>query len=138
MRKTIFSLLSLSVAGVLVGACSSGNEKTPDGGTIYTSAPPNDIACSSDSDCCVAIDQCHSVAYVIHAGDSLQIAQTNCNLCIAPAVQVWCANGKCQNAVVPFDQNTPQQFLSDHCGPITLPDAGTVSGSDAGSHGCGG
>jgi hypothetical protein len=136
MRKLIL-VLSVSLTAFVVVACSTsdGNQKTPDGGTIYTSAPPSDIACNSDSDCCVAIDLCHSVSYVVHAGDSLQIPQTACNLCIAPAVQVWCSGGKCQNAVVPFDSNTPQAFMSDHCGPIAMPDAG-ITTADAGTHGC--
>lgn len=94
------------IVALLVTACSSGNAKTPDGGTIYTGPPPNDISCNTDSDCCVAIDTCHSVAYVVHAGDSLQISQTGCNLCIAPPVQVWCESGKCQNMVLPISPST--------------------------------
>ena len=127
-------VLSAFAFGVLFTACSSGNDKTPDGGTVYTSAPPSDVSCSSDSDCCVAIDTCHSIAYVVHAGDSLQIPQNGCNLCIAPAVQVWCSGGKCQNAVVQMSQSTDQQLLTDHCGYIG-PDAG-LSSADAGAHGC--
>jgi hypothetical protein len=121
--------------GAVIAACSSDGGKTADGGTIYTGAPPNDISCNVDSDCCVAIDQCHSIAYVVHAGDALDIPQTNCNLCIAPAVQVWCEGGKCQNAVLPFSQDT-QSFIGNHCGQLPLPDGGTVTSSDAGAHGC--
>jgi len=130
--RTVFSSLVFGV--LLFTACSGGNDKTPDGGTIYTSAPPSDVSCNSDSDCCVAIDTCHSIAYVVHAGDSLQIPQNNCNLCIAPPVQVWCSGGKCQNAVVPLTQSTDQQLLGDHCGYVG-PDAG-LSSSDGGAHAC--
>jgi hypothetical protein len=129
-RSSFFVVLSLCVA-----ACSSSNaQKTPDGGTLWTSAPTGDVACSVDSDCCVAVDLCHSMSYVVHAGDALDIPQTNCNLCIAPAVQVWCSGGKCQNAVLPFSQDT-QPLTMNHCGPIVL-DAGTPPASDAGAHGC--
>jgi hypothetical protein len=121
--------------GVVTAACSSDDAKTPDGGTLYTSAPPNDISCSGDADCCVAIDECHSIAYVVHAGDSLQIPQTNCNLCIAPPVQVWCEGGKCQSAVLSLTPDT-QSFATNHCGQLPVPDGGTVTSSDAGAHGC--
>jgi len=129
MRK-LFLLL------FLVAACSSNAEKTPDGGTVYTSAPSGDVSCNSDSDCCVAVDTCHSVAYVVHAGDSLQIPQTDCNLCLAPPVQVWCESGKCQSAVLPFSSDT-EGLMGDHCGSVALPgDAGAPAASDAGAHGC--
>jgi hypothetical protein len=134
MRQSV--LVVLSFAALILAACSGDNAKTPDGGTIYTSAPPNDISCNTDSDCCVAIDACHSIAYVVHAGDSLQIPQTNCNLCIAPPVQVWCSSGKCQSATLPISPST-QSFMTDHCGSLALPDdAGAVTSSDAGAHGC--
>ena len=135
MRTYSFVLVVPAIVGLVFSACSSGNAKTPDGGTIYTSTPPTDIPCNLDTDCCVAIDQCHSVAYVVHAGDSLQIPQTNCNLCIAPPVQVWCDNGKCTNAVLPFTSDTPQALMTDHCGPVVI-DAGVPPTSDSGAHGC--
>jgi len=122
----------VSVVGVVAIACSSGNEKTPDGGTLYTSPPSGDVSCNSDSDCCVAVDTCHSIAYVVHAGDALDLPQTGCNFCVAPAVEVWCSGGKCQSAVLPVSaQITP--YNNDHCGPFAL-DGGTPS--DSGVHGC--
>jgi hypothetical protein len=134
MRKSLSLVLSFGL--LLLSACSSSNAKTPDGGTVYTSPPPNDIPCSTDSDCCVAVDTCHSIAYVVHAGDSLQIPQTGCNLCLAPPVQVWCANGTCQSATLPFTPDT-QSLATDHCGSVTLSaDAGTPASSDAGAYGC--
>jgi hypothetical protein len=132
MRTSSFSVLFFST--LILAACSSDNAKTPDGGTVYTNAPSGDVSCNTDSDCCVAIDTCHSIAYVVHSGDTLQIPQNGCNFCIAPAVQVWCSGGKCQNMVVPTSANPDQQLLVNHCGYVG-PDAGQTS-SDAGSHGC--
>ena len=87
MRKNLLTLT------VLIG-CSSSAQHTSDGGTIYTASdPPAAIACTTDSDCCVFADECHSAAYVVHAGDTVQVSQTGCNLCLVPSVQVWCSGG---------------------------------------------
>jgi hypothetical protein len=130
MRSFLFALLSF----LLFAACSNsdGVAKTADGGNIYTSAPPTQISCSSDSDCCVAVDECHSVAYVVHAGDELDTPQTGCNLCLAPQVQVWCgSNGTCQSAALPSSEDA---IATNHCGQLA--DAGTSSGGDSGAYGC--
>jgi hypothetical protein len=115
-------------------ACSSGNQKTPDGGTLYTSAPPDTIACTTDTDCCVATDTCHSVAYVVHAGDGVSMSQTDCNLCIVPPVQVWCKNGTCQSGVLSHLVQGMEAFAQDHCGTLPIPDGGdgTLYGPDGG------
>jgi hypothetical protein len=118
---------------VLVG-CSSGSSKTPDGGTIYTSIPPDNIPCTTDSDCCVVTDSCRSAAYVVHAGDQVKMPSTACNLCIVPAVQVWCKAGVCQSGELHNLSSDTAPFMQDHCGSLPLPDAGdnTLYGPDGG------
>jgi hypothetical protein len=114
---------------VVIG-CSS-TETTSDGGTIYTSDPPANIPCNVDSDCCVVADECHSAAYVVHAGDTVEVPQTGCNLCLVPAVQVWCAGGTCQSGRVStgFDPS----FSQNHCGSLPLPDGAALTGPDGGA-----
>jgi hypothetical protein len=130
-------LFGLFAAAAVALACSSGvATTTPDGGTIYTSAPPSDIPCSVDTDCCVVTDGCRSAAYVVHAGDTVQMPQTACNACIGPAVQVWCKNGTCQSGELKnMDLNAAASFRLDHCGTLPIPpDAGDTSlyGEDGG------
>jgi hypothetical protein len=128
-------------AGLLI-ACSSGTQHTADGGTIYTGPPPEVIACNVDTDCCVATDPCHSQAFVVHAGDAVQISQTNCNACIVPPVQVWCENSVCRSATFDFTGNQDTPFTQDHCGSMQLPDSVVLHGEDGGIetmavYGCG-
>lgn len=116
-------------------ACSNGPSTTPDGGKIYTSQPPDNIACTTDTDCCVVTDGCRSAAYVVHAGDTVQMPQTTCNACIVPDVQVWCKNGVCQSGELKnlmISGNDP--FRVDHCGTLPIPDGGdgTLYGPDGG------
>ncbi len=118
-------------------ACSSGGSHTPDGGTVYTSQPPDNIPCATDKDCCVVTDSCRSSAYVVHAGDSVQMPSPGaCNACIGPAVQVWCKNGVCQSGELKtMNMDVAMPFMTDHCGTLPIPaDAGDTSlyGPDGG------
>ncbi len=133
--RTIF--LAIPVVFVPIFACSSGGggaAKTPDGGTIYTSVPPDNIPCTTDSDCCVVTDQCRSAAYVVHAGDVVDIPKPPaCNLCMVPPVQVWCRNGVCQSGELTSLSADTMPFTQDHCGSLPMPDGGsTLIGPDGG------
>ncbi len=139
MRKRSLALLFLGLTSVAVPlACSSGGSSTTaDGGTIYTSLPPDNIPCTTDTDCCVVTDGCRSSAYVVHAGDSVQMPNPGaCNACIIPAVQVWCKNGTCQSGEIKnADLSALGPFMMDHCGTLPIPaDAGDASlyGPDGG------
>jgi hypothetical protein len=136
IQRTL-ALLVVGLSAALVPlACSSGPATTADGGTIYTSPPPDGIPCTTDTDCCVLTDTCRSAAYVVHAGDAIQMPQTACNACIVPAVQVWCKNGTCQSGELKnIDPNAAAAFEQDHCGTLPIPaDAGDTSlyGPDGG------
>lgn len=129
MRKQgLFAFVCLSLAM----ACN-GSSTTADGGTVYTSIPPENIPCTTDTDCCVVTDACRSAAYVVHAGDTVQMPKTTCNACIVPAVQVWCKNGTCQSGSLSFADGL-QAFMQDHCGTLPIPDGGdpTLHGEDGG------
>ena len=119
---------------VAIGAaCSSGPAHTSDGGIIYTSRPPEVIPCTTDTDCCVVRDKCRAAAYVVHAGDTVQMPmpESGCVKCLGPAVQVWCKNGTCLSGIPTFDD---PPLLLDHCGSVPVPDGGdpTVIGEDGG------
>jgi hypothetical protein len=110
---------------VAIGAaCSSGPAHTPDGGVIYTSRPPDVIPCTTDTDCCVVTDKCRAAAYVVHAGDTVQMPapESGCVKCIGPFVQVWCKDGTCQSGYY------PGAYQGDHCGTLPPPVASDDSG----------
>ena len=114
-------------------ACTSNARTTADGGTLYTDLPPENIPCTTDSDCCVVTDTCRSAAYVVHVGDDVQRPQTTCNLCTVPPVQVWCKNNVCQSGTLALSQGM-EAFTKDHCGTLPIPDGGdpTLHGEDGG------
>lgn len=130
--RTLSWLLPASV--LVLAGCSNGGGTTPDGGHIYTSQPPDNIPCTTDTDCCVVTDTCRSAAYVVHAGDTVQMPQTTCNLCLVPPVQVWCKNGVCQSGELVNASSGFEPFMQDHCGTLPIPDGGdgTMHGPDGG------
>jgi hypothetical protein len=132
-----FAFVSVALAFPLACSSSGPSTTTGDGGTVYTSQPPDNIPCTTDSDCCVVTDGCRSAAYVVHAGDTVQMpAPGACNGCIVPAVQVWCKNGVCQSGELKnSDITATAAFRQDHCGTLPIPaDAGDPSlyGEDGG------
>jgi hypothetical protein len=102
---------------------------TPDGGSLRAQARAyarDDIPCTSDSDCCVVTDMCTSTSMLVGAADRSAVRnlidraydteRDDCNLCIAPAVEVSCGPaGYCVGIEAGCSMG------SDHCG---RPDAG--------------
>jgi hypothetical protein len=137
-RSLFLVLIGVGSVAVPLACSGGGSNTTADGGTIYTSLPPDDIKCATDTDCCVITDGCRSAAYVVHAGDAVQMPQPSmgCNACIVPAVQVWCKNGTCQSGELEnIDYAASAAFRQDHCGTLPIPaDAGDASlyGEDGG------
>ena len=122
-------LAFFGVVFALAAACSNNPSHTADGGLIYTTRPPEVIPCTTDMDCCVVTDLCRGAAYVVHAGDTVQMPQpeSGCLRCIPPAVQVWCKDGTCQSGSAPDGP-----FAGDHCGTIPDDSGLPLTGEDGG------
>jgi hypothetical protein len=119
---------------------------SPDGGpdaarpdaapdVVAAEAPaPSSYTCRDDADCCIVIDTCLAVAHLYSKAPgatgkpslSPPDAGAACVNCIPPAVQVRCDQGQCvgEKLSTGVDFNGP--LRQDHCGPITLPDAGAM------------
>jgi hypothetical protein len=95
---------------------------------VDATAPAN-YTCRDDSDCCIVIDTCREVAYLYSkapgaTGQPSISGGTMCVPCIPPAVQVRCDLGQCVGEKVSADYFGP--IRQDHCGPVTMPDAGAI------------
>jgi len=106
-------------------------DAVPDVPAAEAPAPAN-YSCRNDSDCCIAIDTCNEVAYLYSkvpgaTGLPSFPPTTTCVPCVSPAVQVRCDQGQCVGEKIStgVDYNSP--IRRDHCGPVTLPDAGAAS-----------
>lgn len=99
----------------------------------------NDLACTSDADCCVAFDGCLAQGLVVAKSDQSTVqsllskaSQDMCLDCIAPHIQVRCASGSCTGTILKLeaaagascDEYGPATapFRQDHCGTLALPE----------------
>ena len=121
------------VAGV--SKKSDGACPTTDAGVIMTPTLP--APCQVDGDCCVAMDTCMAMAYLVGLTEypamvaSIPSAASRggvCLACIQPAVQVQCQGGFCAGAKLPYSSST-SALMSSHCGYISVSDAGASTGS---------
>jgi hypothetical protein len=104
-----------------------------DTGVIMTPTLP--AACQADGDCCVAVDACTAVAYLVGRNEypamvasipSISSGRETCVHCIPPSVQVQCKDGFCAGEKLPIYSG---EFTTSHCGYISVSDAGTSTGS---------
>ena len=121
------------VAGVFKK--SDGVCPTADAGVIMTPTLP--AACQVDGDCCVAVDSCTAVAYLVGRTEyptmvasipGISSGVETCVHCISPAVQVRCNGGFCAGEKLPSSSSTTS-LTSSHCGYISVSDAGASTGS---------
>ena len=118
--------------------------------------PTLPAACTTDADCCVAMDGCMATGYLVgkaeYSSMVASIAKVNsgnrmCVNCLQPAVQVQCKGGFCAGEEI-LTSTSPASLRTSHCGlvadasgaPAVSPhapvDAGT-SGSSPSAWGCG-
>ena len=118
--------------------------------------PTLPAACTTDADCCVAMDGCMATGYLVgkaeYSSKVASIAKVNsgnrmCVNCLQPAVQVQCKGGFCAGEEI-LTSTSPASLRTSHCGfvadaggaPAVSPhapvDAGT-SGSSPSAWGCG-
>jgi hypothetical protein len=110
---------------------AAGPDAVPDVAAAEAPAPAN-YSCRNDSDCCIAIDTCNEVAYLYSnapgaTGRPSFSSSTTCVPCISPAVQVRCDQGQCVGEKIPTGVDYNSSLRKDHCGPVSLPDAGASS-----------
>jgi hypothetical protein len=91
-----------------------------------------DVTCRTDSDCCITIDVCNARAYLYSKAPGATPAPTFpqmdagvCVTCMPPAVQVRCDNRQCVGEKLSSIYSGA--LIRDHCGPVTVPDAGVLS-----------
>lgn len=120
----------LALAAVLVGGCSSDESAAPDEARAQARLlARDDIACTTDADCCVVFDTCRNEGYVVSAGDREKAAsflgaavKDTCNRCITPSIQVYCGpQGVCTGAVVECAGIPWDEGAADHCGKLAAP-----------------
>jgi len=118
--------------------------------------PTLPAACTTDEDCCVAMDGCMATGYLVgraeYSSMVASIAKVGsgnrmCVNCLQPAVQVQCKGGVCAGDEI-LASASPASLRTSHCGfvaeasgaPAVSPhapvDAGT-SGSSPSAWGCG-
>ena len=126
------SQVLIALALLLVGGCGGG------GGDPYQEAltySHENIACTSDADCCVVFDDCNDTGMLVGKSDRQtvrglldSIHSTQCLACINPAVQASCDQGHC--VAQRLDDSAGGAFLSDartdHCGKVAVPAARTL------------
>ena len=116
-----------------------------DAGVIMTPTLP--AACQVDGDCCVAMDTCTAMAYLVGRTEyptmvasipSISSGVETCLRCIPPAVQVRCNGGFCAGEKLPISSSA---LTTSHCGYISVSDAGSSTGFGPRRgrrwHGCG-
>ena len=125
--KTYNNDCERQVAGVSKqadGACP-----TADAGVIMTPTLP--AACQVDGDCCVAVDTCTAMAYLVGRTEyqamvasipSISSGLETCLHCVPPAVQVRCNGGFCAGEKLSISSGA---LTTSHCGYISVSDAGT-------------
>jgi hypothetical protein len=108
----------------------AGVSKKSDGACLMTPTLP--AACLTDADCCVAVDQCMAMAYLVGRAEydamlasiadfsSGTTSLNACPACIKPAVQVQCKAGFCAGEKLSSDYEG-----YSHCGGNSVSDAGT-------------
>jgi hypothetical protein len=124
---------ALSYTNVCFEGCVLQSEcaVAADAGALMTPTLP--AACQVDGDCCVAMDTCTAMAYLVgrteYPAMVASIPSTSsrietCVQCIQPAVQVQCNGGFCAGEKLPISSSTSPLTIS-HCGYISVSDAGT-------------
>ena len=135
---------------------SSGDAAVSSDAAAVLMKPTLPAVCLTDQDCCVAMDECMSVAYLVgqaeYASMVASIAEVNrspkmCTNCLQPSVQVQCKGGFCVGEKV----SGSDPLMHSHCGtigtldagaapavsPHALVDSGTGSGSSPSTWSCG-
>jgi len=109
----------------------------------------DDIACTVDTDCCVAFDACFSRAYLVGSNDKDTVralldgaSMAACTRCTNPPLQVACEDSKCVASIVefPLDLVLPEagvflRLSKDHCGSVAT---AAPLGRRGSQFGCGG
>jgi hypothetical protein len=100
----------------------------PDAPTSDAHTPVTLPLCTTDSDCCVSVDECMATATLTGNRGYGPVPGTHatCLPCMVPAIQVQCQGGFCVGTrlINFYDSSSP--LLHSHCGAIALPDAGAA------------
>ena len=114
------------------GACA-----TADAGLLMTPTLP--AACQVAGDCCVAMDECTAMAYLVGRTEYAAMVASipsfssrvgTCVACIQPAVQVQCKGGFCAGEKLPYPYTSSSgPLMTSHCGYINVSDAGAPTSS---------
>ena len=154
-----------NMSGKVASAWGSLCPATPADAAVPTDATPVlmtptlPAACTTDGDCCMAMDGCMATAYLVgqaeYSSMVASIANVNssrdaatCLRCTPPSIQVQCKSGFCVGEKI---SSYSSGIVKSHCGYLALPDAGAApavspyalvdSGSGSGSSpsawGCG-
>lgn len=107
------------------GTASSSQAGTGGGchgdATTWATLTKGPIACTTNSDCCVVVNNCLSESQIVSAtnetpaGAAWPYCDSQCNACIPPPVQVGCENGVCVGVVSDIADASPDLFMN-HCG----------------------
>ena len=122
-------VLALLLSSGLLACSSSSTTPTADPRQQVASLARDDIACTSDADCCVVFDTCMNDGYVVSARDEVEAAsllasadQSRCTACIPPATQVSCGpTGFCMGAKIECSGTLFQGGMKNHCGALAIP-----------------
>lgn len=142
-------LLALAIGtNLLAAACGGGSSEGGDGGSAGTSGgggqggdphchgdsaawmtmTQTPMACQTNSDCCVVINDCLAEAQVVRAQDFAAAPSTwpycddACTKCVSPIIEVGCEDGACVGKVK--EGAMPGEPLAgSHCGvdPVVAP-----------------
>jgi hypothetical protein len=114
----------------------TGSPDTRDSGVVLMT-PTLPVACTTNGDCCVALDSCAATAYLVGKAEfeamKASIAYINANSdkpcvsCTYPAIQVQCQAGFCVGERVTDANPASNPWAASHCGTLV------PSSSDAGS-----
>ena len=114
--------ISLVLLGVVTAACGASTE--PDARSRVLQYARDDLACTTDADCCVVFDQCRNQGYLVSAADQQKAADliasaddSSCTACITPPVDVRCGEaGYC--VAERINCVSDPVASADHCGAV--------------------
>jgi hypothetical protein len=113
---------AFSTGGLGTGGSATGGLS----GTGGSGSPPaRDLHCTSDTDCCVVLDNCGDALWLVTLAQQAELqayfsglSTTMCPACMPPPVQVACQSGLCVGTQLTMSSSTPMELMRTHCGPI--------------------
>jgi len=143
-RRPRHGVALLAILGATAAACGSSTGGSGGGGgagaqatgtgchgdaAAWATLTAGPFSCATNADCCVVVNGCISESQIVAAADEAAAkaawpyCDSQCNLCIPPAIQVFCDNGTCAGTEVDLADAGPD-LMQDHCGvdaPATTP-----------------